>query len=338
MNMAMNTFEESQKPLSPAADPALVEQALRRGIERYIQSRKAKVPEFVARYFSVRGAWQLHRKALGRDLYRAPLNLIWAGPWLVLQALSGTCRRLRFEGVSRRLDRLPKGFKTEVQRQVEWLIYTELLELPFQQGERQSHQDALLAEILAEPALARICEDYLDAIRRKVDEPGFRKTLEHNLAQLAVARLAAADLAASIVSLAAGYAAFQQATPGAVAGGTALAGAIAHHLAVSSFWLGPTLGAWYYSIFPATASAGLIVASTGAVMAALAVVSTLAGIVIDPLLAVTGLHRRRLEKFIDRLGNELLGYGESRLKIHDHYLARVFDILDLLKTAAQAAR
>lgn len=117
-----------------------------------------------------------------------------------------------------------------------------------------------------------------------------------------------------------------------------MAGAIAHHLAVSSFWLGPTLGAWYYSIFPVTASTGLIVASIGAVMTALAVVATLAGIVSDPFLAVTGLHRRRLEKFIDRLGNELRGDGESRLKIHDQYLARVFDMLDLLKTAAQAVR
>lgn len=72
------------------------------------------------------------------------------------------------------------------------------------QNLRTSHQDALLAEILAEPALARICEDYLDTICRKLDEPGLRAALEHNLAQLAIARTAAADLAASIVSLAAG--------------------------------------------------------------------------------------------------------------------------------------
>ncbi len=320
---------------SPA--PEFLEQAVKSGIERYIKSCKAKVPVFVAEYFSMRGALKLHCKALGKDLYRAPLNLIWAGPSLVLQALSGLCRKFGAKSAAHRLDRLPKGFKTEVQREVEWLIYTELLELPYSQGERKSHKDALLAEILAEPVLARICKDYLDTIRRKLDEPDFRKALEHNLAQLAIARTAAADLAASIISLAAGYAAFQKATPGAVAGGTALAGAIAHHLAVSSFWLGPTLGAWYYSIFPASASAGLIVASVGTVMAALAVVSTLAGVVVDPILAATGVHRRRLEKFIDRLGNELRGYGESRLKIHDHYLARVFDLLDLLKAAAQAA-
>ncbi|XSG85144.1 MAG: DUF6635 family protein [Methylohalobius sp. ZOD2] len=322
----------------PPIDSEVVNQAVERGIERYIQSRKARVPQFVADYFSVRTAWKVHRKALGRDLYRTPLNVVWAVPSAGVQALGGIFRKVGADGVARRLDRLPKGLETDVQREVKWLIYTELLELPYQEGERESHRDALLAEILAEPDLARQCEAYLEIIRRKVDDPGFKESLEHNLTQLAVARNAASELAAGIVSLAAGYAAFQKATPGAIAGGSALAGAIAHQVAVSSFWLGPTLGAWYYSIFPVTASTGLVIASTGTLMAALAVVSTLAGVVVDPLLAATGIHRRRLEKFVDRLGNELRGQGESRLKIHDQYLARVFDILDLLKTAALAAR
>ena len=315
----------------------LVETAASRGIERYIQSRKARVPEFVDQYFSVQGALKLHRKALGKDLYRAPLNIVWAIPSLGAQALASLGRKLGAEKLADRLEKLPKGFETDVQREVKWLIYTELLELPYRDGERESKKDALLTEILSEPSLAEICERYLEAIRRQIDTPGFREALEHNLSQLAMARTAAADLATSIITLATGYAAFHQATPGAVAGGSALAGVIAHQMAVSSFWLGPTLGAWYYSVFPVTASTGLIVASTGAVMAALAIVSTLAGVITDPLLAVTGVHRRRLEKFIDRLGNELRGEGKSRLKIHDQYVARVFDLLDLLKTAAAVA-
>jgi len=322
----------------PTLEPRQIEQAVSKGIERYIESRKAKIPEFVDRYFSFPGALKLHRKALGKDLYRAPLNIIWSLPSLVIGALADALRKVGAENAANRLDKLPKGFETDVQKEVKWLIYTELLELPYHDGERESHQDALLAEILAEPAVAETCERYLEIIRRQVDHPGFKEALEHNLSQLALARTAAADLATSIITLATGYAAFHQATPGAVAGGSALAGAVAHHLAVSSFWLGPTLGSWYYSVFPVTASTGLIVASTGAVMAALAVVSTLAGVITDPLLAVTGVHRRRLEKFIDRLGNELRGEGESKLKIHDQYVARVFDLLDLLKTAAMAGK
>lgn len=320
------------------ADSRLVERAVKRGIDRYIESRKARVPGFVEKYFSVRGALRLHRKALGRDLYRAPFNVAWAVPALAIHGLAGALRKLGAENVAAKLEKLPRGFETDVQREVKWLIYTELLELPYRDGERVSDRDALLAEILSDPELAAVCHHYLEIIRSKVDTPGFRTALEHNLEQLAIARTAAADLATSLITLATGYAAFQKATPGAIAGGSALAGAIAHHVAVANFWLGPTLGAWYYSVFPVTASTGLIIASTGALMASLAVVATLAGVVVDPLLALTGVHRRRLEKFIDRLGNELKGQGESKLKIHDHYVARVFDFLDLLKTAAMAVR
>ncbi|HEB77333.1 MAG TPA: hypothetical protein ENI90_02255 [Methylothermaceae bacterium] len=324
--------------LHETIDLHLVELAVNRGIERYIESRKARIPRFVDRYFSVAGALKLHRKVLGRDLYRAPLNIAWAVPALAVHSLAGALRKLGASSTASRLEKLPKGFETDVQREVKWLIYTELLELPYRDGDRVSNRDALLAEILSDPELATLCQHYLEIIRGKVDTPGFRTALEHNLEQLAIARNAAADLATSLITLATGYAAFHKATPGAIAGGSALAGAIAHHVAVTNFWLGPTLGAWYYSVFPVTASTGLVIASTGALMASLAVIATLAGVVVDPLLAVTGVHRRRLEKFIDKLGNELKGQGESKMKIHDHYVARVFDFLDLLKTAAMAAR
>ena len=333
----MNIVTHHTDPV-PTFDPDLIERAVSRGIERYVESRKARVPQFVARHFSVKGALKLHRKALGRDLYRAPLNIAWAVPSLAVHGLAGALGKLGMAGAAARLEKLPRGFETDVQREIKWLIHTELLELPYRDGERVSEQDALLAEILAEPELAALCHRYLEILQGRIHTPGFRAALEHNLAQLAVARTAAADLATSLITLASGYAALQKATPGAIAGGSALAGAIAHHVAVANFWLGPTLGAWYYSVFPVTASAGLVVASTGALMASLAVVATLTGVVTDPLLAVTGVHRRRLEQLIDKLGNELRGKGESKLKIHDHYLARVFDLLDLLKTAAMTVR
>ncbi len=322
----------------PTLDPQRIEQAVSKGIERYIDSRKAKVPEFVDHYFSLRGALKLHRKALGKDLYRAPLNILWSIPSLAVHGLADTLRQLGAEGTAKKLEKFPRGFETDIQREVKWLIYTELLELPYRDGEREARQDALLGEILSDPELAEICDHYLEIICHKVDTPGFKTALEHNLGQLALARTAASDLATSIITLATGYAAFHQATPGAIASGTAMAGVIAHHLAVSSFWLGPTLGTWYYTLFPVTASTGMIAASTGAIMGALALVSTLAGVVIDPLLTVTGIHRRRLEKFIDRLGNELRGLGESKLRLHDQYLAKVFDLLDLLKTAAMVGK
>src|SRR6516165_5633074 len=81
-------------------------------------------------------------------------------------------------------------------------------------------------------------------------------------------RGAVSELAGSLLTLAAGYAALSKATPGALSAGTAAAMAIAQHLAIANFWLGSTVGAWYYAVFPVAASAGLVAATTGALLAA----------------------------------------------------------------------
>jgi hypothetical protein len=64
----------------------------------------------------------------------------------------------------------------------------------------------------------------------------------------------------------------------------------------------------------------------------------LAWIVLDPLLATTGLHRRRLDRFVTVLGEELRGGRGGAYQVRDHYIARVFDVLELLRTATTAFR
>ena len=98
------------------------------------------------------------------------------------------------------------------------------------------------------------------------------------------------------------------------------------------------MGAWYYTVFPVAASAGLVVVTTGAMLAAVGVVTALAWIVLDPLLATTGIHRRRLDRFVIALGEELRGGRRGAYRVRDHYLARVFDVLDRLRGATTALR
>ena len=81
---------------------------------------------------------------------------------------------------------------------------------------------------------------------------------------------------------------------------------------------------------------GLIAASAGALMAATGILAALSMVVVDPLLAKTGFHRRRLERFVRALGEELTGKGAVHFRVKDHYLARVLDLADLLKLAANA--
>jgi hypothetical protein len=173
--------------------------AFDRAIGSYIRSRKEKVPAFVAKYFSFKGALQLNKKAFGADLYKVPLNVTWSIPYLGLKVSS----------------------------------------------------------------------------------------------------------------------------------------AIAHQIAVSNFILGPTVGGFYYTVFPAAASTTLIAASTGAVVMALAVLTSFSGIVMDPVQSRLGVHKRRLLRLIDSLEGQLRGNDNSRLKMRDQYYARIFDLLDLLKKASR---
>jgi hypothetical protein len=308
--------------------------AVDRAIGSFIKSRKEKVPHFVKRWFSFRGAVQLNKKALGSDLFKAPANLMWALPYTGLKVSSSAFKRVGLGKISSHMERLPVGFETHVQKEVTWLILTELLEIPYVQGKRESSKDALLEEIIRQPEISSLIHTALFRIQAKSRRPGFRRALEENLLQYSRSRTAAADLAGSIISLSAGAAVFHQMTPGAITAGGALATTLAHHAAVSNFVLGSSLGSIYYTAFPATASMSLIIAATGSILAALAILTSFSGIITDPIQYKLGIHQKRLHKLIDCLDRELRGRGDSKFKIRDQYVARVFDLLDLFKKAA----
>ena len=309
--------------------------AVNRAISTYIQTRKEKIPEFAKKYFSPRGALGLNRKALGTDLYKGPLNVLWSLPYIGLKASSLILKKVGLEKIPSSIDKLPVGFETRVQREINWLIFTELLEIPYEQGNRTSNRDALLEEILNQPEISSLFSDELSTIYSKSQDPKFRPALEKNLMEYSRSRTAAAELAGAIVSLSAGATMFGKMTPGAMTAGGAIATAVAQHMAISHFILGPTLGGIYYSIFPASASIGLVVASTGTFMAILAILTSFSGIVTDPIQYKLGIHQKRLKKLIESLDKELRGSGDSGFKIRDQYIARVFDLLDLIKKAAR---
>lgn len=317
-------------------DRDLVETVVERSISRYIESRKARIPEFVERHFWFKPAFRLNQKALGMDLLKGPVNILWALPYSLSKVSSGALRRAGERRLSSYLDRLPGGFETNVQREVTWLIYTDLLELPYRQGERSSHKDALLEQILNQPDLSEWIAQYLSEINEKSADPRFRSVLERQLREYASSRTSTAELAGAVLTLASSFVAFKEAAPGGLVGGALVANAIAQHLAISQFWLGSALGAWYYGLFPASASTGLLLASIGTVMAGLAIVTSFAGILTDPLQAKLGIHQRRLRKLVEIVEQALRGSTEPRLNLKDQYIARVFDILDLLKAAAKA--
>ncbi|MBN2011794.1 hypothetical protein JW960_20865 [candidate division KSB1 bacterium] len=311
--------------------------AYERAVDQYIQSRYEKLKPFVKQQFGPRGALRLNSKALGLDLLKNPINVFWALPYTGLRLTGALCHKVGLKKINTAVRKLPTGFPTKVQHELDWLIYTELLELPCKQRKRESRTDALMETIICQPEVEQMFEKPLRAIRRKSKHPKFRAELEAALQEYGSSRIAVSDLAGSIIALSVGATVFHKMTPGSLATGTAIASTLAYHGAVSNFVLGSTLGSLYYSIFPVSVSTGLLVASIGSVMAALALITSFIGVVADPLQAALGIHQHRLRKLLDTIHAELLGIGVSKYELKDRYIARIFDFFDIINTAAMTA-
>ncbi|MDH3690505.1 MAG: hypothetical protein OEU36_13585 [Gammaproteobacteria bacterium] len=336
MSVVSNGQVEATNSLSPA-DQSVVERAIRDGARAYFAARRERIPDFVKQHFSGSAAMRLNRRALGWDLLRGPANLMWAAPYLLGRIVAAALRRLGWPKAAGVLDRLPVGFPTCVQREVEWLVYSQLLELPINQLGRQCRENALMQAIVSQPELATLLESYVTRINERASDPSFEHGLRQQLGRYAGARLAVADLTSGVLTLSAGWAVLNQITPGALSTGSAIAVVMAKQSAIASFILGPGLGSLYYSIFPAQASVGLVVGSTIIVLVALGMLSAVSGFVTDPLQYRLGIHGWRLRRLVDALERSFEHGDAQGYRPKDHYAARVFDFIDLLRTVAGMA-
>ena len=316
--------------------PALAGSIVDRAAARYFAERRRRVDAFIDRHFSMTGALALHRKALGADIIKAPLNIVLAVPYFAAQLGAVAARACRAERLSAYLRSRRILLDTAVGREIEWLVMTELLELPLRQGQRVSTKDALAEAIVAEQAVA-------DAIRARLDadHPGgdldFRKHLADSVARYTETRAASAEIATTLMTFGAGAAALKQITPGAMVLGPALAGTIAQQAAIASFPLGPTLGALWYAVFPAAASAGLVAGVTAGVAGAGAIAAGFVGVVTDPLQRAAGLHRRRLLRLIDALEQQF-ATRTGTFAVRDHYVARLLGLVELVVSLCGLAK
>jgi hypothetical protein len=319
-----------------ALDDAAAEAIVARAIKRYIAARRARIPDFVDANFSLLGALRLHREALGLDLLRAPVNLALVPPFLLLQLGAAALGRLHAPRAARWLRTRRMFLATDVARELTFRLHRDLLELPYDDGVRRTGRDALAEEILADQRLALPFAALLERLPRQPGEPDAETRLRSILETYAGARNAAADLTNNALLAGTGAALFQKLTPGTFTLGPVLAGAIAHQAAVASFPLGAGLGSVWYAWFPAAPSAALLVGTTGGLMLLAAVTAGFAGVIADPVQRALGLHERRLERLIAALGRELQGDSAVAFQLRDHYVARIFDLLDLGRAALRA--
>lgn len=304
-------------------------------VARYCAARREKTAGFVDRNFSLIGALRLHRKALGWDLLRAPANLTLSAPHLAARASAGLARRAGLTPAADWLDGRRFFLQTDVARELEWRLYTELLELPIRQDERSATRDALAEEILRDPRIAAGCAG---APRSPAEREAFQAWLTGTARTYESTRVSAADLANALLSAGVGALALKKLTPGMMSLGPAAAQMLVQKAAIAGFPLGGGAGALWYGLFPTAAPAALSIGLTGGIMAAGAMLSAFSGIVTDPIQRRLGLHQRRLHRLIACLERELTGCSEGRFVVRDHYVARTLDIIEALGMAWRAAR
>jgi Family of unknown function (DUF6635) len=303
---------------------------------RYIESRRARLDDFVDRHFTFSGALALHRRALGWDLLRAPANLFLAGPALALKLMAWAARRGRMDPTALWLARRRLLLETDVAREIEWLVATELFEIPYRRRNRVSDRDAIAQTILAdERATQRLAAT---VATREHTGPGLRSGLIAAIEAYSGSRTATAELATGFVAAGLGGFVAKQATPGLVTLSSALAAMIAQQTAIAAFPLGVGLGSLWYGLFPAAAGPGLLAATSAGVFLGGAMLAAFSGILTDPLQRRLGLHRKRLERLLQTIESDLCGGARRTRIMHDHYVARLVDIFDLIALAMRVSR
>jgi hypothetical protein len=269
-------------------------------------------------------------------LVRAPANVVLMLPYLSMQLGGAVLRRLGARHAARRLSSRTPFLDTDVARELTWRLHSELLELPYEGGRHRSDKDALTEAILADPRVAAAVDVLTALARRHADDPARQARLRRILEGYASTRAAAADLVNNVLLASAGMAAFQKLTPGTLTLGPVIAAALAHQAAVASFPLGASLGGIWYGLFPATPSAALVAGATGGLVLLTATTAAFAGVISAPLQRAFGLHERRLHRLVDALGSELKGDSDAAFHARDHYVARIFDLIDLARATYRA--
>ncbi len=290
----------------PTVDSALARQIVEDAIRRYFRKCRSRVPGFVDATFSLRGAAGLHAHALGHDLWRAPLNILMAGPQLGLNVAADLLARKGRRRQAQALRARELFFRTSVADAIERAILVDLLELPYAGPGTPAFRDGLAVEILADPrlkgALGILEGPWGEGERQRMDT-----LLVENLSIYLNARTATGELAGALVTLAAGGVLLHQITPGMIALGPALARIVAAK---------------------ATATTAALMAG-GGVLVASAALSAFSGVVTDPLQRRLGLHQHRLIRLLDTLEAGFLG-ADARLAVREPYAVRLLDTLDAL--------
>lgn len=320
----------------PDARPELARQVVDDAIRRYFRKRRSRIPAFVERNYSFAGALDTHRNAIGHDLWKAPLNAALVGPAVALKGIAWGLDKAGRAETGEWLRSREIFMRTDVAREIEWRLQTELLELPYRDEGRVFQKDALAAEILSDPRVAGVL-DYLNGPWGERERQRLENKLSQSIAIYTNSRFAAGEIANMVMTSGLGIAALHQVTPGVLTLGPALAGWVADKFTGATLPSG-ALTALLHTVVPAIPAAGLTAIATGGVLVGTALMSAVSGLVTDPLQKALGLHERRLVALVDALEQGFLEEGDGRFVTREQYVGRLADLLDIAMAAWRFAK
>ena len=285
--------------------------AMEDSIRRYIAERRQRVSPFCAQHHDWKGMRKIHTESVKEDFITNPINILWVIPYALLKKTTDWSRKLGWLAPSEWFRQVPMKLKTGSQKKIEWLLLTELLQLPYDHGSWQSPHDALAEEFLRHPKLAALQgQPEWDSLLHTSPRL-WRQELLADSAE----RSAAADLASGGATLLAGWCFLGKAALSVFGMGEQYARRSAHDEAVANFSLGPIhfgpridhkLGSWYYDIFPVNPTASQICFGTAVIMLGIACLSLALHALLDPVQQAMSLHEARLQRFLTALEARLL--------------------------------
>lgn len=326
----MGLPDAAAKSVTPVLTPAEARNIVEEAVRAHFAKVRARIPAFVDRTYAWSPALRLNAKGLGYDMARAPLNAALVLPHFGIRlAAHGFSRAGRIQTADW-LNSRQLFLKTAVGRELEWRLWTELLELPYRDGGRVSTKDGLAVEILSHPRLRERFADAERAYGRHVNEAALKDRLMQAFAAYGESRAAAAEVASAFACLGAGAAILGQFTPSILTLGPALSNFVAAKVAAGS---GGVLTAFWAGLVPVKAGAATTVAVTLGAYLAAAAATAVSGAVTDPVQRHLGLHQRRLAGMVDTIELALLGDTKAKFTPHDHYAGRLIDLADVLTAA-----
>lgn len=253
-------------------------------VRSYFEEQRQSIDNFCLLHFSFQGTWKRFRRALGWDLVRLPINSALSIPYLTFKKSLSALDKIGWDGPARWVEKVPSGLKTNVQKEMEYLIVEEIL---------RPRGDETALESQLKKSFGRFEESNrsLISLSRKSQE---LKNYFQSYATLT-------DFSGLLATLAVGYYFFRDMSLGILEMGNRWAHSEAKSEAASNFILGAKLGRGFYNIFPPEVSNLTVFKATLSIAIVCTLLTWTVNLVLDPIQFYLGLHQRRLKRVIDQL-------------------------------------